>query len=79
MNLTDYCAERGTIKELAEKLATAHSTVSRWVTGTRKVPLLRAREVESATKGAVTCHEMRPDFFTNGKLVPKRQKRKNGK
>lgn len=79
MNLSDYCAERGKIKELAEKLRTAHSTVSRWVTGRRKVPLLRARAVESVTNGVVTCRELRPDFFTNGGLVPKRQKRKQHK
>lgn len=79
MNLTDYCSERGKIKELADKLDTAHSTVSRWATGTRQVPLLRTREIESATDGAVTCHELRPDFFTNGTLVPKRHKHKGAK
>lgn len=73
MNLSEYCAERGKTKELADKLKTAHSTVSRWVTGAREVPLGRAPEIESATNGVVTRQELRPDFPWNA-LVPQRHK-----
>lgn len=36
-------------------------TVSEWSTGKKRVPADVCPDVESATGGAVTCEEMRPD------------------
>lgn len=37
-------------------------TVTQWINGDRKVPIERCPAIERATKGAVTCEELRPDF-----------------
>lgn len=75
MQLSEYVSRRGAVSELADKLGIAHSMVSRWARGKRRVPATRAQDIEAATDGAVTCQEMRPDVFKNGRsLVPSRQK-----
>jgi DNA-binding transcriptional regulator YdaS (Cro superfamily) len=36
--------------------------MTRWVNGLDVIPENRARQIERATGGAVTCEEMRPDL-----------------
>jgi len=47
---------------LAEILKVTPATVSQWRCGIRKVPMERCSEIECATKGQVTCEELRPDL-----------------
>lgn len=52
----------GGLSELARVLGVSSPTVSQWRTGTRRVPAERCPAIERATKGAVTCEELRPDL-----------------
>lgn len=47
---------------LAHKLGISQAAVSQW----KKIPLTRAIQIEKLTKGKITRHEMRPDFFGKG-------------
>lgn len=46
---------------LADAAGVKPPTVSQWLTGIRRVPLERCPLIESATRGAVTVEELRPD------------------
>lgn len=54
----------GGVGQLAERLATAQSTVSNW-RARQRVPAKRCREIERVTEGRVTRYELRPDVFGN--------------
>ena len=62
MKLSDYVSDHGAVTALAEKIRVKHSTVSRWATGSRTVPVERILEIERATGGMVTRKELRPDL-----------------
>ena len=51
----------GGTKALADALSVQPPTVSEWVTGRRPVPPLRCPAIQRATKGKVTCEDLRPD------------------
>jgi DNA-binding transcriptional regulator YdaS (Cro superfamily) len=62
MNLRTYLdQERGRASKLARILSVSPVTVHQWGGG-KKVPTARCIEIEEATKGAVTCEELRPDL-----------------
>lgn len=59
-NWTDE--ERGRQAQLAREIAVSLPTMTRWTNEQDKIPEDRARQIERATGGAVTCEEMRPDL-----------------
>lgn len=52
----------GSQAALAAHLGVEPPTVNQWFTGKRPVPPARAIEIEKATKGAVSRHDLCPDF-----------------
>ena len=48
---------------LARELGISPQAVSQWVRGRRPVPPRLAIRIESATGGAVSRHDLRPDIF----------------
>lgn len=48
---------------LAAKLGVSDEAVRKWK---RRVPAERVLEIESATNGVVTRHELRPDIYPEG-------------
>lgn len=62
MNLKTYTnQERGRAASLGRELDITSVLISQWANGTRQIPAERCPEIEKATKGAVTCEELRPD------------------
>lgn len=51
----------GTTKNLAEKIGVTPMAVTQW--GKRGVPVKRSLDIEAATEGEVTRHDLRPDIF----------------
>lgn len=49
--------------ELARLLGVTPQAVSQWVNGRRPVPPRFSRQIEEATGGKVTCHDLHPDIF----------------
>ena len=67
MNLETYLNQPGQSGvAFAKLLGVSQPTVSDWVRGKdnggKVIPEDRARQIERATGGAVTCEEMRPDL-----------------
>ncbi|WP_072766205.1 helix-turn-helix domain-containing protein [Nitrosospira sp. Nsp11] len=63
MNLDKYLSQDGcSAIKLAFDLSVPPPLISQWRSGKRQVPLERCPAIERATKGAVTCEELRPDF-----------------
>lgn len=56
------CRLVGGLTALAQKLNVTAQAVHQWVQKGR-VPAERARQIEAATEGRVTCHELRPDLY----------------
>lgn len=64
MNIKTYLQTQGlTQKAFADQLAVSPGLVWQWINGQTPVTAERAREIESATGGLVTRHELRPDIF----------------
>lgn len=67
--MIDHAAElvagqkRGAKTILARKLGITQEAVSQW----KQIPTARAIQIERLTKGKITRHEMRPDFFGKDK------------
>ncbi|WP_159990836.1 transcriptional regulator [Pelistega ratti] len=62
MTLFEFVRQkRGLTKELARLINVKPIAVSRWVLGRRPVPAVHCPAIEKATKGVVTCEELRPD------------------
>ena len=61
MKLNDYLLQRGAVNDIAEAINVPAALVSQWKTLARRVPAERCPAIERATKGAVTCEELRPD------------------
>lgn len=62
MDLKTYCKER-TQTALAKSLSVSKGLVSQWVGGKTSITATRAKQIEEATGGLVTRHELRPDIF----------------
>jgi DNA-binding transcriptional regulator YdaS (Cro superfamily) len=50
-------------KGLADDLGVSPQQVNQWVLGKRPVPANRCLDIERATGGQVTRHDLRPDVF----------------
>ncbi|MEQ6437191.1 YdaS family helix-turn-helix protein [Comamonas sp. w2-DMI] len=63
MKLNEYILTqgRGAIGRLAASIGAHAPDVSRWISGKRPIPEKAAVAIETATRGAVTRPEMRPD------------------
>ena len=71
MNALDRAIEvAGGVTALAYLIGVTQPSVSNWKS--RGVPPIRARDIEVATRGAVTRHDLRPDLFDP---PPRRKKR----
>lgn len=53
----------GAQNRLADAVGVSKAFVNQWMKGDRPVPAERCRAIESATNGAVTRYELRPDVF----------------
>lgn len=53
----------GSNAALAIQVGVSPGMVSQWVSGKRPVAATRCAAIETATKGAVTRYELRPDVF----------------
>lgn len=58
-----------TQKEFADRLRVSPGFVSQMSSGYRRVPPELCQDIEDMTGGAVTCHELRPDVFRQGKAA----------
>ena len=62
MNTLDAAVrELGSQGKLAKALGVTAMAVSQW--RRRGIPVERCRDIEAATHGAVTVHDLRPDVF----------------
>ena len=68
-------AAGGKDADIARLLDISAAAVSRWG---GVVPALRAIEIEQRTKGAVSRHEIRPDFFGTPKPSKRVKKARTG-
>lgn len=57
------CKCAGSQKELAEKIGISPQAIVNWIKSGRPVPAERVLQIESATGGQVTRHELRPDLY----------------
>ncbi len=72
MNALEKAIEMfGSQKALAEELGVVPMAVTNWKT--RGVPIEQCPAIERVTKGAVTKHDLRPDFFDPPPAVTDRQ------
>lgn len=55
------CDVLGSQKALADALKVTPATVNQWVSSIRPIPIERCPAIESATSGAVTRRDLRPD------------------
>lgn len=55
------CENLGSQRAIASVLVVTPATVNQWISGLRPIPEDRCPAIESATTGAVTCEELRPD------------------
>ena len=51
----------GTKRKLADRLGVSAMAITKW--GQGKVPVVRAIQIEQATKGVVSRIDLRPDIF----------------
>jgi DNA-binding transcriptional regulator YdaS (Cro superfamily) len=65
MKLKDYFLEepRGAKKEMAEFLGITATWMGLLINNRRKPSAYLARQIEKATQGLVTAHDLRPDLF----------------
>ena len=64
MNLRQYLkTEKLTQTELASRCDVSQGMVWQWLNGYRRVGAERALQVEAATGGKVTRHDLRPDLY----------------
>lgn len=62
--------------KLALALGLTEMAVRHWCNGQRRVPAERCRQIEVATRGAVTCEELRPDVFAKTVGRPRKLRKK---
>jgi DNA-binding transcriptional regulator YdaS (Cro superfamily) len=61
MKLIEYLNERGAQSALAREISVSPVQICQWAWGRRPVPAERCLDIEKATRGAVTCEDLRPD------------------
>lgn len=61
MDLDTYLSTIEKPKDFADRISVPRPLLSQWRHG-RSVPEVRCIDIERATKGAVTCEELRPDL-----------------
>ena len=59
--VTKACEVAGGQAELSRSIGVSPSAIQQWRTGFRQIPVQHCSSVESATSGAVTVEELRPD------------------
>lgn len=59
--ISDACGQLGGLSGLARAIKVTPPTVHQWVSGRRRIPVLRCLDIERATNGAVRCEDLRPD------------------
>lgn len=63
MDLITYLnQDENTAADLARQIHVTPGCVSHWRTGIKSVPVSRCAAIERATKGQVSCEELRPDI-----------------
>lgn len=67
MDLDTYTKTKMTRKMLADILGVSPGAVSHWISGRAGITKERALEIEWATGGEVTRHELCPEFFEEPK------------
>jgi DNA-binding transcriptional regulator YdaS (Cro superfamily) len=61
--LLKACRILGGQKQLAEKIKIHPSRLNKWINRSKRViPYACALEIEQATEGQVTCHELLPEW-----------------
>ena len=64
MDIDQYIKSAGITRiQFAEMVGVSEGMVGHWITGRYRVAAERCLRVESATNGAVTRHDLRPDVF----------------
>ena len=64
MELADYLSSKQISQDdFAKRLGVTQGLVSQWLTARTRITAERALEIEKATGGAVTRHELRDDIF----------------
>lgn len=58
---TYFTTGHGLASDLAERIGVSRSYLSQMASGVSPISPERAVEIEKATKGCVTCEELRPD------------------
>ena len=64
------CEAAGGQVVLARSIGVTPQAVNQWVRGSRRVPAEQCLPIETATEGAVTRYELRPDVFGQASDVP---------
>lgn len=62
MNLSDYLKTTRQA-DFAERLGVTQGAVSHWINGRVRVPAERVLDIERATGGKVSRHDLRPDLY----------------
>jgi DNA-binding transcriptional regulator YdaS (Cro superfamily) len=64
--LKKYLIDSGTTqRQLARQVGVTDNFVNHWVHGRRPIPIVRAKKVEEATKGAIRREQLYPDIFAS--------------
>lgn len=61
MKLSAYLSKHGSKTELALAIGAQPQLIWQWATGVRPVPINRCMAIETATNGAVSRRDLRPD------------------
>lgn len=62
MNLSEYL-ETTRQADLAASIGVTQGAVSHWINGRVRVPAERVLDIERATGGKVSRHDLRPDLY----------------
>ena len=63
MNLREYVEKNGGQTQFGKVLGVSQGLVWQWLEGKTRITAERALEIERATSGKVTRHDLRPDIF----------------
>jgi DNA-binding transcriptional regulator YdaS (Cro superfamily) len=70
MTLYDYLRETNmSVARFARNVGMSRSNMLRLVKGQRKIPAERVLDLERATNGKVTRHELRPDLYPRERVA----------
>ena len=68
MELNDFIEKNGGQTAFAAKLGVSQGLVWQWMNGKTRITAERAIQIESATEGAVTRAELRPDLYAGERV-----------